>query len=91
MQRVRPLSLVETSKAAGAGAFVLIGIAGLIAAGAFLENFLPLGEPGQLVSSGTIPLLSLSVGVEVSGGFVLLLSQFLDQLLRVRLKEGDRA
>jgi multicomponent Na+:H+ antiporter subunit B len=88
VRRVRPVGLVETSKAAGAGAFVLIGIAGLIAAGAFLENFLPLGEPGRLVSSGTIPLLSLSVGVEVSGGFVLLLSQFLDQLLLFQRKEG---
>ena len=91
MQRVRPLGLVETAKAAGAGAFVLIGLLGLVAAGAFLENFLPLGEPGQLVSSGTIPLLSLAVGVEVSGGFVLLLSEFLDQLLVIKRKAGPRA
>jgi len=91
MQRLRPLALVETAKAAGAGAFVLIGVAGLVAAGAFLENFLPLGEPGRLVSGGTIPLLSLAVGVEVSGGFVLLLSEFLDQLLVVKRRAGPRA
>jgi multicomponent Na+:H+ antiporter subunit B len=88
MERLRPLALVETAKAAGAGSFVLIGLAGLIVAGAFLENFLPLGEPGELVSAGTIPLLSLAVGVEVAGGFVLLLSEFLDQLLVIRRKHG---
>jgi multicomponent Na+:H+ antiporter subunit B len=84
MRSVRPLALVETSKAAGAAAFVLIGLGGLIAGGAFLENFLPLGDPGELVSAGTIPLLSFAVGLEVAGGFVLLLSEFLDQLLVVR-------
>ncbi len=87
MQRLRPMALVNTAKAAGAGGFVLIGLGGLIAGGAFLENFLPLGVPGELVSSGTIPLLSLAVGIEVSAGFVLLLSEFLDQLLVVRRDE----
>jgi multicomponent Na+:H+ antiporter subunit B len=84
MRRVRPLSLVEVSKASGAGAFVLIGIGGLIFAGAFLENFLPLRQPGELVSAGTIPLLSFAVGFEVAAGFVLLISEFLDQLLVIR-------
>jgi multicomponent Na+:H+ antiporter subunit B len=88
MQRLRPLPLVETAKAAGAAGFVLIGLAGLFAAGAFLENFLPLGTAGELVSAGTIPLLSLAVGVEVSGAFVLLLSEFLDQLLVIRRRQG---
>jgi multicomponent Na+:H+ antiporter subunit B len=84
LQRVRPLTLVEVSKAAGAGAFVLIGIGGILFGAAFLENFLPVRTPGSLVSAGTIPLLSFAVGFEVAGGFVLLLSEFLDQLLVVR-------
>jgi multicomponent Na+:H+ antiporter subunit B len=87
MRRLRPRPLVETAKAGGALAFVLIGLAGLIVAGAFLENFLPLGEPGALVSAGTIPLLSLAVGIEVSGGFVLLLSEFLTQLLVIQREQ----
>ena len=46
-----------------------------MAAGAtFLANVLPLGQPGALLSAGTIPLLNLAVGLEVAGGFVLLLS-----------------
>jgi multicomponent Na+:H+ antiporter subunit B len=88
MQRLRPMALVETAEAAGAATFVLIGLGGLIVSGAFLENFLPLGHPGDLVSAGTIPLLSLAVGVEVTGAFVLLLSEFLDQLLVIRRRRG---
>jgi multicomponent Na+:H+ antiporter subunit B len=84
LRRVRPLSLVSVAKASGAGAFVLIGIAGLIVGVAFLENLLPVGTPGELISSGSIPLLSFAVGVEVAAGFVLILSEFLDQLLVIR-------
>jgi multicomponent Na+:H+ antiporter subunit B len=88
LRRVRPLSLVEVSEASGAAAFVLIGVGGIIFAAAFLENFLPVRTPGSLVSAGTIPLLSFAVGFEVAGGFVLLLSEFLDQLLIVRRRSG---
>jgi multicomponent Na+:H+ antiporter subunit B len=84
MRRVRPLTLVTVSKAAGAGAFVLIGVGGILFGAAFLDNFLPVRTPGELVSAGTIPLLSFAVGFEVAGAFVLLLSEFLDQLLIVR-------
>jgi multicomponent Na+:H+ antiporter subunit B len=89
MRRLRPRRLVATAEGVGAAGFVLIGLAGLIAAGAFLENFLPRGTPGELVSSGTIPLLSFSVGLEVSGAFVLLLSEFLEQLLKIQRKRGS--
>jgi multicomponent Na+:H+ antiporter subunit B len=84
MRRVRPLTLVTAAKASGAAAFVLIGIAGLITGAAFLENLLPVGIPGELISSGSIPLLSFAVGLEVAGGFVLILSEFLNQLLVIR-------
>jgi multicomponent Na+:H+ antiporter subunit B len=84
LRSVRPLTLVQGAKAAGAGAFVLIGIGGILFGAAFLDNFLPIRTPGELVSAGTIPLLSFAVGFEIAGGFVLLLSAFLDQLLIVR-------
>lgn len=90
LRRVRPLSLVEFGKAAGAGAFVLIGLGGLVFAGAYLENFLPLGTTGELLSAGTIPLLSVAVGLEVAGGLVLLLSEFLEQTIVLRRRgEGS--
>jgi multicomponent Na+:H+ antiporter subunit B len=79
MKRVRPIPLVEVADAGGAAGYVLIGLGGLIAGSEFLYNFLPLGEPGTLLSAGMIPLLSISVGLEVTGAFVLLISEFLEQ------------
>jgi hypothetical protein len=34
-----------------------------------------------------VPLINLSVGLEVAAGFVLILVEFLEQTLMVRLKE----
>lgn len=79
MRRVRPIPLVELADAGGAAGYALIGLGGLIAGAEFLYNFLPLGEPGTLLSAGMIPLLNISVGLEVAGAFVLLISEFLDQ------------
>jgi multicomponent Na+:H+ antiporter subunit B len=79
MRRVRPIPLVELAEGAGAAGYVLVGLGGLIAGAGFLYNFLPLGEQGTLLSAGTIPLLNISVGLEVTGAFVLLISEFLDQ------------
>jgi multicomponent Na+:H+ antiporter subunit B len=90
-RRVRPLPLVEIAKASGAASYVLIGVGGLIFAGSFLENFLPRGTTGELLSAGTMPLLSFAVGVEVAGGLVLLLSEFLEQALVVRPRRPGRS
>ena len=85
LKRVRPMPLVEITEAGGAAGFVLTGLGGLIAGSTFLFNFLPLGEPGTLLSAGMIPLLNISVGLEVAGAVVLLFSEFLEQwLLRGR-------
>lgn len=81
LRRVRPEVLIDTAEAVGAAGYVLIGLAGMLAGGAFLDNVLPLGEPGALLSAGTIPLLNLAVGLEVASGFVLLLTEFLEQTL----------
>jgi multicomponent Na+:H+ antiporter subunit B len=80
-RRLSPLSAVEVVEAAGAAGFVCIGVGGLIAGVAFLYNFVPLGTPGDLLSAGTIPLLNLSVGIEVAGAVTLTFSEFLDQRL----------
>jgi multicomponent Na+:H+ antiporter subunit B len=84
MKRLAPLRLVEAGEAAGAAGFALIGIGGLVFANAFLENFLGLGTPGDLLSAGTMPLISISIGIEVAGGFLLLWSEFLDQAIAIR-------
>jgi multicomponent Na+:H+ antiporter subunit B len=89
MRRVGPLKLIEAAEGAGAAGFVLIGLAGLVAGDAFLENVLGKGTPGQLLSAGTIPLGSVAVGLAVTGGFTYMLSEFLEQTL-VRRRRRER-
>jgi multicomponent Na+:H+ antiporter subunit B len=84
MRRVSPEAPLDLAEAVGAGAYVAIGLAGLVVAGAFLANALPLGRAGTLLSAGTIPLINAAVGLEVAGGLVLLLHEFLEQTLVVR-------
>jgi multicomponent Na+:H+ antiporter subunit B len=84
MQRVAPHRLVEFGEAAGAAAYGLIGVGGLIFGSVFFENFLDLGKPGELLSAGTIPLSNIAVGFEVAGAFLLIWSEFLDQAIAVR-------
>jgi multicomponent Na+:H+ antiporter subunit B len=74
---------LEALDAAGALAYALIGLGGLIFASTYMENFLPFGNPGKLLSSGTMPLSSIAIGVEVAGAFLLIWTEFLDQALVV--------
>jgi multicomponent Na+:H+ antiporter subunit B len=84
LRRVRPVALIDLAESSGAAGYVAIGLLGLAAGGTFLENVLPLGQPGALLSAGTMPLINLAVGLEVAAGFVLLISEFLEQTLVVR-------
>jgi multicomponent Na+:H+ antiporter subunit B len=84
VERYQPGALIEGAEGVGAGGYVLVGVVGLLAGAAYLTNVVPLGHPGNVVSAGTIPILNAVVGVEVAGGFVLLVSEFLDQLAVIR-------
>lgn len=88
LRRVGPMPLVELAEALGTGALVLLGVAGMVFASAFLENFLPLGTTGELLSAGTIPVASTVIGLAVTGGFALMVSEFLEQALVMR-QEGS--
>lgn len=79
-------TLVEVAEAAGTGAFLAIGFAGLILGGTYLRNVAALGKTGMINSGGTIALISLATGLEVAAGFVLLLYAFLEQTLEIRLR-----
>jgi multicomponent Na+:H+ antiporter subunit B len=83
-RRVSPEALLDAAEGSGAGGFVLVGFIGIMAGVTFLENVLPLGKVGTLASSGTLPLLNVTVGLEVAAGFVLVVSEFLEQTLAVR-------
>jgi multicomponent Na+:H+ antiporter subunit B len=82
--RTRPLDAMELAEGAGAGGFALLGLGGILLAGAFLENFLPSGTVGNLISGGGIPLLNISVGLEVMGAILVILGELLDQRLLAR-------
>ena len=45
--------------------FVITGLLGLFIGGYFLANFLPKGIPGQLFSSGIIPIIYIAIGLKV--------------------------
>ena len=84
LRTVTPEAPLELVKGAGTGGYVLIGLLGLWWGSSFLDNALPSGRVGDVLSSGTILALNLAVGVAVAGGFVLLLTEFLEQTLVLR-------
>jgi multicomponent Na+:H+ antiporter subunit B len=68
-----------TESIAGA-LFVLVGMAGLIAAGGFLDNrIFPLGQFGAFFSAGAIPLLSALLGIKVGCELSVILERFRPQ------------
>jgi multicomponent Na+:H+ antiporter subunit B len=87
LRLVRPQHLIDAAESTGAGGYVVIGLLGLVVGTSFLDNFLPLGQPGALLSSGTIVPINVAVGLEVAAGFVLLISEFLEQTLVVHQRE----
>lgn len=88
LKRVRPLAVLDVADAAGAGAFAVLGFAGLVAGAAYLQNVLPLGTFNQLTSGGLVPLVNAAVGVEVGSGIVVLLARFLDQAAEIEPSSG---
>jgi len=81
VQRVRPVSLVEVADAVGAASYALVALAGLVFGVAAMDNVLPLGTTGSLLSGGTVPVLSVAVGVEVTAAITLILSELVDQMM----------
>jgi len=45
--------------------FVIMGLLGLVFVSYFLENFLPLGGVGMVVSAGIIPVIYIAIGFKV--------------------------
>ncbi len=83
-------TMVERAEAAGAAGYALLGLGTLLAGAAFLQNIVPLGTKGDVTSGGTMPLLSLTTGLEVTAGFTLLLGVFLEQALAVHERRRAR-
>ncbi|MFW6231932.1 MAG: MnhB domain-containing protein, partial [Spirochaetota bacterium] len=62
---------LHTTEALSAGAFVLVGVVGIVGGASFLANLaagFPRGVPGDLWSAGAIPLLNVIIGLKVASG-----------------------
>jgi multicomponent Na+:H+ antiporter subunit B len=79
--RLDPARGMEQAEGIGAAGFALIGLGGLLFAGTFFENFLPYGTQGSLISGGTIGLSNIAVAIEVTGAFLAIFSELLEQTL----------
>lgn len=86
-ERVAPTPLWDAVEGVGIASYCVIGLLGLVSAGHLLENTLPLGIKGSLLSGGTIPLLDWASGVAVAAAFVLLFSEFLQHLQEERVRQ----
>ena len=63
-------TLISTVESFAGIFYVGIGIIGLLLAGGFLDNrILPIGELGQLISAGAIPLIYSLIGLKVGAEF----------------------
>lgn len=74
-------ALVEVLEAIGAALYALTGVSALFLGLPFLTNWIPLGNTGDVFSSGTIAVISASVGLEVAAGFILLSYTYLEEII----------
>ena len=70
--------------ALGAALYALVGVSALAVGLPFLTNWIPLGTTGDVFSSGTIAIISASVGLEVAAGFILLSYTYLQDIVSGR-------
>ncbi len=80
-RRIVHPKLIEVSEALGGAAYIVVGAACVLLGGLFLQNLFPLGKSGTLTGGGTIVFIDLGVGAEVSGGLVLTLLIYLEELM----------
>jgi multicomponent Na+:H+ antiporter subunit B len=82
--------LVEIAEAAGAAAFLTLGLLGILHGKTFLQNVLPLGQPNTASAGGTVVAISWATGIEVCAGFVLLMYAFLQDVLTQEENEEEK-
>lgn len=79
--------LFDMLEATGAIVLVLCGFGPMMRGHAFLENVVPLGQTGALLSGGLILIENAGVALAVTAGFILLLLEFLEETRTTREDE----
>ena len=59
--------------------YVIIGLLGIVFAGYFLQNFLPTGTVGEVISSGVIPIVYILIGLKVGSELSSVVDAFLTE------------
>jgi multicomponent Na+:H+ antiporter subunit B len=71
------LGFLSATESVAGVLFVLVGVAGLMFAGGFLDNrVLPLGQFGAFFSAGAIPVISVLLGVKVGCELSVIVDRF---------------
>jgi len=74
---VVPLAKLSAIESLAGILFILVGIAGIVWAGGFLDShLLPLGSFGALFSAGTLPVLSVFLGIKVGCELSVIVGRF---------------
>ncbi len=84
LRRVARKRLFAALESLGVGGFAAIGLLGIGAGGAYLQNVLPLGQAGDVLSGGTVWLINVATGLAVAAGLTTLLVAFLEETLEMR-------
>lgn len=79
--RVGRHDVLEPFEGVGAGAYVVIGLAAVVAGSPFLTNLLGPGDAGTVWSGGSAALVSWAAGTEVAAANLLLFSEFLEEYI----------
>lgn len=90
LRKLRPIAWFQQGEALGVVLFGALGIAGAALGSALFANVIPQGQLGDFVSSGTVPIFNIAVGMTVCSSVIVLLASFLDQALAIRAeREND--
>ena len=72
MQTLFPIPAIHFVEALGFFAFLVMGLAGVIAGNGYLSNFLPAGRVETVPGAGFIFILNIIIGLKVGAGITLI-------------------
>jgi len=86
-RKLAPAAVVHIVESCGILVYLFGGLVSIALGGVYLENNLPLGSIGSILSGGVIPILNAGVGLAVAAGFCSVALEFLEETRRYSEKE----